>query len=73
MKPQLLVFDHVSGPHFLFCATFIAEGDKTRVTVRMVFSSATLREKIAQEFGAIEGLTQTLERLEHHLSDSTGQ
>jgi uncharacterized protein YndB with AHSA1/START domain len=68
VKPQLLVFDHISGPQFRFCATFIAEGDQTRVTVRMLFPSAALRDKTAKEFGAVEGLNQTLEGLAHHLS-----
>jgi uncharacterized protein YndB with AHSA1/START domain len=73
VKPQLLVFDHVSRPNFRFCATFIAEGDKTRVTVRMLFPSAELLDKTAKAFGAVEGLHQTLERLGEHLSASAGR
>jgi hypothetical protein len=48
-------------------ATFTAEGDKTRVEVRMVFESAELRDKVARDFGAVEGLHQTLERLGERL------
>jgi uncharacterized protein YndB with AHSA1/START domain len=73
LKPQLLVYDHVSAPHFRFCATFIAEGGKTRVTVRMLFPSAALRDKTAKAFGAVEGLKQTLERLADHLSVRTNR
>jgi uncharacterized protein YndB with AHSA1/START domain len=68
VEPQLLVFDHVSGPRFRFCATFIAEGEKTRVSVRMLFPSAAQRDKTAKEFGAVEGLNQTLERLANYAS-----
>jgi uncharacterized protein YndB with AHSA1/START domain len=71
VKPQLLVYDHVSHPHFRFCATFIAEGDQTRVTVRMLFPSAELLDKTAKAFGAVEGLGQTLDRLADHLSANT--
>ena len=48
--------------------TFTAEGEKTRVEVRMVFESAELREKVARDFGAVEGLHQHLERLGQQLA-----
>jgi hypothetical protein len=70
VKPQLLVYDHVSRPRDRFCATFIAEGEKTRVTVRMLFPSTALRDKTAKEFNGIEGLSQTLERLANYVSAS---
>ena len=73
VEPQLLVYDHVSGPQFRFCATFIAEGDQTRVTVRMLFPSAELLDKTAKAFGAIEGLHQTLERLADHLKTGSNR
>lgn len=63
VKPQLLVYDHVSAPQFHSMATFFSEGNKTRVTVRLFFDTAALRDKTAKEFGAIEGLQQMLERL----------
>jgi hypothetical protein len=50
-------------------STFAEEGGKTRVNVRMLFESAALRDKVAKEFGAVEGLHQTLER---RLSDWQG-
>src|SRR5713226_3537728 len=62
VKPERLVYSHVSGPLFHVTVTFIEQGAKTKLTVRMVFESATQREKVIQEFGAIEGLNQTLER-----------
>ena len=40
------------------------QGDQTKVTLRMVFESAELRDKVAEEFRALEGVNQTLDRLE---------
>jgi hypothetical protein len=34
----------------------------------MLFATAELRDKVAQEFGAVEGLSQTLGRLEEELA-----
>lgn len=68
LKPERLVYDHVVYPLFQSTATFLALGDKTLVSVRMVFESAELRNKIAKEHGAVEGLHQTLERLAQELS-----
>jgi uncharacterized protein YndB with AHSA1/START domain len=68
-EPDRLVYDHVSGPRFHAVVTF---GDEpiswTRVTVRMVFESAAERDRVAEKFGAVEGLSQTLERLGEHLA-----
>lgn len=41
--------------------------------VRMRFESAALRNKVEQEFGAVEGLQQTLGRLEERLSQDTSE
>ncbi len=67
VPPQFLAYDHRT-PAFRFCATFIAEGDKTRVTVRMLFPTSEIRDRVAKAFGAVEGLIQTLERMADHLS-----
>ncbi len=40
----------------------------TRVTVRMVFATAEERDRVAREFGAIQGLSQTLSRLRERLA-----
>jgi uncharacterized protein YndB with AHSA1/START domain len=70
VRPERLVYDHVSGPQFRATATFLEEGGKTRVTMRMVFESAALRDRVAKEFGAVEGLRQTLGRLGEQISRS---
>ena len=59
------------GPaaQFEMTATFEDDGDKTRITMRMVFASAEARDENVREYGSIEGGKQTLERLSEHLSD----
>ena len=68
VKPERIVYSHVSGPQFQMTVTFAEDGDKTRLTARMLFESPSQRDKVAKEFGAIEGLKQTLECLEQHLA-----
>lgn len=68
VDPERIVYTHVSGPQFQTTVTFVEQGAKTKVTVRMLFESAALREKTAKEFGAVEGLSQYLERLGERLA-----
>jgi hypothetical protein len=42
-------------------------------TVRMIFESAALRDRVAKEFGAVEGLNQTLDRLEEQSAKGGGR
>jgi uncharacterized protein YndB with AHSA1/START domain len=44
------------------------EGNKTLLTLRMVFPSTEARDTIIREYGAIEGGKQTLARLAEHLA-----
>ena len=66
-KPERLVYDHVSGPKFHVTVTFAERGKKTEVTVRMLFDTAAQRDFTVKEFGAVEGLQQTLGRLATYL------
>ncbi len=68
VKPERIVYSHVSGPQFQVTATFAEQGHKTKLTVRMFFESAAQRDKVVKEFGAVEGLNQTLGRLEEQLA-----
>jgi len=70
IKPSRLSYSHVSGPLFEAVVDFAEQGDKTVVSMRMIFESAALRDKVAEEFGAVEGLNQTLGRLETMLGRS---
>lgn len=64
-----LVVDHVSAPPFRVFVTFSEMGRGTMLTMRMVFETAELRDRTAEKFGAVEGLSQTLGRLAAHLKD----
>jgi uncharacterized protein YndB with AHSA1/START domain len=75
VKPERIVYTcsgHCEGgPGVCFESTWSFEApasDKTRVTIRMVFPSATERDLVVKEFGAIEGGKQTLERLGEFLA-----
>lgn len=53
--------------------TFEAEQGGTRVTMHTEFPSADMRDKIIQEYNAIEGGQQTFERLAVYLADSAAR
>lgn len=72
VAPDRLVYDHVSGPQFHVMVTFAEQGGNTAVTVRMLFESAAEREKVITQFGALDGLTETLGRLEDHVAHTVG-
>jgi uncharacterized protein YndB with AHSA1/START domain len=74
VRPERIVFDHVSGPVFRATATFEDLGhDKTRVTMHSEFETAELRRKVAEDYGAVEGMHQTLARLGEHLKRASGE
>ncbi len=62
-EPERLIYRHVPAPQFQTTVTFEDDGGKTRLTARMVFESAALRDQTVKTFGAVEGLKQTLGRL----------
>jgi uncharacterized protein YndB with AHSA1/START domain len=75
VRPERLVYEHLSPPEFVATVTFEDLGDETKMTMQMVFESPELRNDTVEKYGAIEGLTQTLGRLEqllakHHPSAS---
>lgn len=59
-----LVYKHQSYPHHRVTVLFEDLGGSTRVSMRMVFDTPELREKIAVEHHAVVGQQQTLDRLE---------
>ncbi len=66
VEPERLVFDHVA-PCFRMSVAFADRGAKTEVSVQMLFESAGERDVEVKQFGAIEGLQQTLDRLKEEL------
>lgn len=76
-KPERLVYEHSpeqgSEPvSFQTTVTFAERGDKTQVGVTMLFPSAAAREHVVKKYGAVEGLAQTLGRLEEKLAEMSG-
>jgi uncharacterized protein YndB with AHSA1/START domain len=59
-----LCYQHQTYPHHTVTVIFEDLGAATRVSMRMVFDTAELREKIAVEHKAVTGQQQTLDRLE---------
>jgi uncharacterized protein YndB with AHSA1/START domain len=67
VQRERLTYTHGPSPVFDVFITFHDEGAKTRVDMRMVFESAALRNQVAEDFGAIDGMNQTLDRLGERL------
>jgi uncharacterized protein YndB with AHSA1/START domain len=72
VKPERLVYSHggaedVEPVQFRVTVTFEDLGGKTRLTMRAVFPSAAERDRVAKDYGAVEGAQQTLARLAEHL------
>ncbi len=73
VKNERLAWIHGTGEidnegQFTASVEFEDLGDKTKLTMRMLFTSAEELRKVVEEFGAIEGNTQTLNRLEAYLA-----
>ena len=49
--------------------TFEEDGGKTKLTMRLLFPTAEERERVVREYGAAEGLSQTVGRLGDYVSD----
>ena len=75
MKPERLAYDHgdEGAPgYFQVTVAFAEQGDKTKVTMRMLFPSAAERDIVVKTYNAIEGANQTLDRLREHLEKMAG-
>lgn len=67
VRPERIVFDHVSGPQFRMTITLAEEdGGRTRITWRMLFDSTAERDRIRKV--AVEANEQNLDRLEAELA-----
>ncbi|MEH7239282.1 SRPBCC family protein [Bacillus sp. JJ1562] len=72
VKPERLVYtsaDDIEGDpvQFQTIVTFIEDDNNTLLTQRLIFPSTEIREYVVKEYGAIEGASQTLDRLEAQL------
>jgi uncharacterized protein YndB with AHSA1/START domain len=65
VRPERIVFRHVSAPQFQATATFADQAGKTKLSWRMLFGSVAECEKVKRF--AVEANEQNLDRLEEHL------
>ncbi len=78
IAPERIAYSHgggrKGGPGVRFRATwtFEAQGERTQVTIRMLFDTSADRDIVVKEYGAIEGGNQTLARLGEHLATISG-
>jgi uncharacterized protein YndB with AHSA1/START domain len=73
VEPERLVYKHCGDEntepvYFQVTVTFEARGNQTYLTMRMVFETKEELERVAKEFGAIEGAYQHMARLEAYVS-----
>ena len=73
VKPERIVYRHsdeegTEGVSFLTTITFEAQGDKTLLTMKGVFDTAEEKDRVVKEYGAAEGMIQTIGRLEEYLT-----
>ena len=66
--PERIVYRHGGGEEaepvqFHNTITFAEEGGGTRITMCGVFPTAAERDRVAREYGAVEGAQQTIRRL----------
>ncbi len=65
VKPERIVFNHISPPRFQVTATLTEQAGKIKLPWRMLFESANEYNKV-KSF-AIDGNKQNLDRLNEHL------
>lgn len=76
VKPEKLVYRHTGAEgtepvmHHV-TVTFEAQGDKTIVHMKMIFSSAEELARLNEEYHADSGLVQTFGRMETYISTIT--
>ena len=64
--------DDVEQVQFTQTITFDDLGGKTRITWRHDFPSAADRDRVIKEYGAVEGVAQTLARLRDYVATRVG-
>jgi uncharacterized protein YndB with AHSA1/START domain len=67
VKPDLIKYTH-TAPKFDATVTFEAVGNKTKLTMSMVFDNVEEYNFVVKEHGAVEGQVQTINRFEKLLS-----
>ncbi len=68
IEHELIAYEHGPSPKFKVTVTFEDFGEKTRLTMRMLFATSEARDRTIEKFNAVEGLSQTLGRLQGYLT-----
>jgi uncharacterized protein YndB with AHSA1/START domain len=68
VEGEKIAYTHMSTPKFDAVITFASEGDRTRLSWRMIFATAAERNSTAKGWGAIDGLQQTVSRLDAYVT-----
>ena len=74
VEPERLVYQHSDDEdtepiHFTVTVLFEERGNKTDLTMHMLFDSKEELEKVARDYGAIEGAHQHIARLEAYVTN----
>ena len=68
IKPEKIVYKHVSAPKFVATITFNEQDNKTLLTWHMLFESKEQFIQVVKTFKADEGLKQNIAKLEIYLA-----
>ena len=71
-EPECLAYLHGEPgepDHFFATVILDDEGGKTRLSMRSLFPSAADRDRVAEEYGAVEGMESTLDELAAFLAE----
>ena len=68
VKPEKIVYEHITAPKFSTTITFEARENKTFLTWHMLFESKEQFIQVVKTFKADEGLKQNVSKLENYLA-----
>ena len=71
VKPEYLIYTHSDEEgtnSFNVTVSFVEVGEKTKITMKVVFATKEEYDKVVKEVGAIEGAKQTFDRMEAHIA-----
>ncbi len=68
IKHKKIVYDHITAPKHRTTITFTEEGNKTSITMHMIFETAELKDQVVKKYKADEGLKQNMNRLSEYLA-----
>ena len=74
VEPELIEYDHGPSPVFHVTIKFDDEGkDKTKLSWQLLFPTKEERDRTAEKFGAVEGLKQTIGRLDEYIAKAKAE